>query len=316
MTVPVAYLGPAGTFTEAALWKFREQTLPDVTVQPLPVDSPAMALDAVRSGDADYACVAIENSVDGPVTPTFDALAAAPGVQIYGETDIDITFAIMMRPGFDSATIRTFSTHPVARQQVADWVADNLPEIDFIPASSNAAAAQAVAEGRVDAAAAPERAADLFNLEVVARDIADVRGAHTRFVLVGRSGVPCPRTGDDRTSVVFNLPQRPGTLVGALTEFALRGVDLSRIESRPTRTNIGTYRFHVDLNGHIDDAPVAEAISALYLRCDDLTYLGSWPAARREGEQVRNNTVARIAEAHAWVERMRRGDIPERRNPE
>ena len=316
MTVTVAYLGPAGTFTEAALWKFHEQTLPDVTVQPLPVDSPAMALDAVRSGDADYACVAIENSVDGPVTPTFDALAAAPGVQIYGETDIDITFAIMMRPEFDSATIRTFSTHPVARQQVADWVADNLPEVDFIPASSNAAAAQAVAEGRVDAAAAPERAADLFNLEVVARDIADVRGAHTRFVLVGRSGVPCPRTGDDRTSVVFNLPQRPGTLVGALTEFALRGVDLSRIESRPTRTNIGTYRFHVDLNGHIDDAPLAEAISALYLRCDDLTYLGSWPAARREGEQVRNNTVARIAEAHAWVERMRRGDIPERRNPE
>ena len=222
----------------------------------------------------------------------------------------------MMRPEFDSATIRTFSTHPVARQQVAGWVADNLPEVDFIPASSNAAAAQAVAEGRVDAAAAPERAADLFNLEVVARDIADVRGAHTRFVLVGRSGVPCPRTGDDRTSVVFNLPQRPGTLVGALTEFALRGADLSRIESRPTRTNIGTYRFHVDLNGHIDDAPVAEAISALYLRCDDLTYLGSWPAARREGEQVRNNTVARIAEAHAWVERMRRGDIPERRNPE
>ncbi|WP_454983773.1 prephenate dehydratase domain-containing protein, partial [Corynebacterium durum] len=128
MTVTVAYLGPAGTFTEAALWKFHEQTLPDVTVQPLPVDSPAMALDAVRSGDADYACVAIENSVDGPVTPTFDALAAAPGVQIYGETDIDITFAIMMRPGFESATIRTFSTHPVARQQVAGWVADNLPE--------------------------------------------------------------------------------------------------------------------------------------------------------------------------------------------
>ena len=112
MTVTVAYLGPAGTFTEAALWKFHEQTLPDVTVQPLPVDSPAMALDAVRSGDADYACVAIENSVDGPVTPTFDALAAAPGVQIYGETDIDITFAIMMRPEFDSATIRTSSTHP------------------------------------------------------------------------------------------------------------------------------------------------------------------------------------------------------------
>ncbi len=133
MTVTVAYLGPAGTFTEAALWKFHEQTLPDVTVQPLPVDSPAMALDAVRSGDADYACVAIENSVDGPVTPTFDALAAAPGVQIYGETDIDITFAIMMRPEFDSATIRTFSTHPVARQQVAGWVADNLPEVDFIP---------------------------------------------------------------------------------------------------------------------------------------------------------------------------------------
>lgn len=299
MTV-VAYLGPAGTFTEEALWRFAEMGCFLGEVSPLPVNSPAEAMDAVRNGEAEFAVVAIENSVDGPVTPTFDALAGE-GVQIYQETDIEVTFSIMVRPG--TKEIRTFATHPVARQQVKGWLAEHVPDAEFVAASSNAAAAQMVAEGRVDAAPAPRRAADLFGLERVADEVADVKGARTRFVVVARPGVPTPPSGADRTAVVFTLPNKPGTLVGALTEFALRGVDMSRIESRPTRTGLGTYRFHVDLIGHIDDAPVAEALRALYLRCEQLTYLGSWPTL----ETVSHTDTDRLEEAAAWVAAAQKG---------
>lgn len=296
----VAYLGPAGTFTEEALWRFADSGCFPDEVTPLPVNSSAEALDAVRAGDADYACVAIENSVDGAVTLTFDSLAE-DGVQIYRETDIEVAFSIMVRPG--TQEVHTFSTHPVARQQVRGWVAEHLPDAEFIAASSNAAAAQAVAEGRIDAAAAPRRAAELFGLHTLADGVADVSGARTRFVLVGRPGRPTPRTGSDRTAVVFTLPNRPGSLVAALTEFALRGLDMTRIESRPTRTGLGTYRFHVDLIGHIDDDPVAEALRALYLHCEQLSYLGSWPTL----EVVSHTDTHRLAEAAAWVDAARKG---------
>lgn len=286
MSVTVAYLGPAGTFTEAALWKFE---LGDVT--PLPCTSPQEAVTAVQDGSAQYACVAIENSVDGPVTPTFDALAA-DGVQIYAELDLAIAFAMLVRPGTSLVDVTTVTTHPVAYQQVKGWLAEHVGEHEFIPASSNAAAAQVVAEGGADLAAAPARAADLFGLDVVADEVADVAGARTRFVLVGRTGVPPAATGLDRTAVVFTLRNEPGALVNALQEFSVRGLDLSRIESRPSRTELGTYRFHVDIAGHITDPLVAAALRALYLRCNSLRFLGSWPAA--SGNRV-------VQEAAAWV---------------
>ncbi|APT85646.1 prephenate dehydratase [Corynebacterium aquilae] len=302
MSEKVAYLGPAGTFTEQALWQFADTgVLGDRDViEPVPVKSPAEALDAVANGSAGFAVVAIENSVDGPVTHTFDALAAHPGVHIYGETDVSIAFAIMVRPGFALSDARSFSTHPVARPQVAGWLRENLAGVEDIPASSNAAAAQAVAEGRVDVAAAPLRAADVYGLEVVAREVADVAGARTRFIVVGPAHVPPARTGNDRTGVVFTLPNTPGSLVGALMEFGSRGVDLTRLESRPTRTGLGTYRFHADLAGHITDAPIAEALAALHRRCDEVQFLGSWPA-------VSGNAVAvpkQWEESRRWVESL------------
>ena len=226
MTATVAYLGPAGTFTEEALWRLVEG-LGEIT--PLPVDSPSEALNAVREGHADWAVVAIENSVDGAVTSTSDAFLEAPGVQVYGEVELPISFAIMTRPGFSLIDATRFSTHPVAHRQVRRWLNQNLPSVEYLAATSNAAAAQAVAEGKADVAAAPLRAADLFGLEVHATGIADLATARTRFVLAGPTGVPTPRTGDDRTSVVFQLPNEAGTLVGALHEFAYRGVDLSLI---------------------------------------------------------------------------------------
>ncbi|MEJ5996843.1 prephenate dehydratase [Corynebacterium sp. H130] len=297
----VAFLGPQGTFTEAAMLEFARSGV----IEPpegIPVSSPAEAVAAVANGAVEYACVAIENSVDGPVTPTFDALSAHEDVQIFHEIDVDVAFAIMRRP--DSGT-STFTTHPVAFQQVKAWLQAHFPEASFIPASSNAAAAEAVANGRADLAAAPLRAAELFGLEVIESQVADVAGARTRFVLVGKRAKPTPRTGQDRTSVAFTLPNVPGSLVRALGEFALRGVDLSRIESRPTRTGLGTYRFYADLIGHIDDLPVAESLRALYLHAEDLQYLGSWPSASPLPHD--NSHLTRLAEADEYIEKLRKG---------
>ncbi len=305
----MAYLGPAGTFTEAALLRFADAgAFGTAEITQLPVNSSRAAIDAVRAGRADFACVAIENSVDGAVTSTFDALADGGGVQIYHELELEIAFSIMVRPGTRLENVRTLATHPVAHQQVRRWMADHVPEATYVSASSNAAGAEAVAEGRADAAAAPHRAAALFGLDVLAAEVADVGGARTRFVTVGPRGVPTTRTGNDTTSVVFTLPDEPGTLVGALTEFALRGVDLSRIESRPTRRVFGTYHFYVDLVGHIDEAPLAEALRALWLRAEDIIFLGSWPAAADEGrEAALAADLARLEQADAWVNAARSG---------
>lgn len=271
----IAYLGPAGTFTEEAARRF---ALP--APEYLPVDSPAAALDAVRAGEADYAVVAIENTVDGAVTPTSDALVE-PGVQIVGETELSIAFAIMSKGmSLDDATVLT--THPIAYQQVKQWVAANLPDVRFVPATSNAAAARMVAEGEADVAAAPERAAELFGLEVHARGVADMDTARTRFVLVAPEGEPPKRTGSDRTSLVFTTPNEPGTLVAILQEFANRDVDMSRIESRPTRKEPNTYNFFVDLVGHVADPDVAEALDAVERRASWVRFLGSWPKPSQE----------------------------------
>lgn len=297
MSSTVAYLGPQGTFTEAAALRLA----PDAEL--VPVDSPAAAIAALET--CDFAVVAIENSVDGPVTPTFDALTSDESTQIYREVDLDVSFSIMRRSDSGSATL---ATHPVAWQQVKGWAAENLPGVKFVPASSNADAARMVAEGQADYAAAPERAAEIYGLEQVAKNVADVQGARTRFVLVGKRGVPTARTGNDRTSVSFTLPNVPGSLARALNEFALRGVDLTRIESRPTRTNFGTYRFYADLKGHIDDIPVAEALRALYLHADHMHFLGSWPAAHEAAGDTGSDMLARIAAADAYIAHLRTGD--------
>ena len=272
--------------------------------QPLPVGSPKEALAAVRSGKADYACVAIENSVDGPVTATFDALADGIPVQIYREVDLPVSFSILTR-GKSAKEITSISTHPVAYQQVRGWLEENLPDVEYVPAASNGAAAQAVARGEVDAAAAPARAGDIFELESLAENVADVAGATTRFVLVCPAGRPTARTGHDRTSVIFTLPNEPGSLVGSLQEFAHRGVDLSRIESRPLRTVFGNYRFHADLIGHIEDQPVAEALRALWLRAEEVVFVGSWPSA--VATSAPQLDLARLKEADEWVAKARTG---------
>lgn len=280
----IAYLGPEGTFTEAALAQITAAGLvPGGEAQRMPIDSTPAALDAVRNGAADYACVPIENSIDGSVMPTLDSLALDAPVQIFAETTLDVAFSIVVRPGTGAADVRTLAAFPVAAAQVRRWLGAHLPDAELRPAYSNADAAHQVADGHADAAVTSPLAAARWELPTLAEGVVDEPNARTRFVLIGSPGPPPARTGADRTSVVFRVDNSPGALVAALAEFGIRGIDLTRIESRPTRTGLGAYLFFADCVGHIADPAVAEALTALHRRCADVRYLGSWPTGSASG---------------------------------
>jgi prephenate dehydratase len=297
----IAYLGPEGTFTEAALRGMAAADLvPSSDFEPFAASSPSAALEMVRCGDAAYACVPIENSIDGSVLPTLDNLAGGTPLQIFAEFALDIAFTIAVRS--DVAEPASIAAYPVARAQVAKWAAEHLPDAKFQAADSNAAAAVDVAEGRADAAVTTALAAERYGLTALATGVVDEPNARTRFVLVGQPGPPPSRTGADRTSVVLRLDNVPGALVAALTEFAIRDIDLTRIESRPTRTELGTYIFFLDCIGHIDDDAVAEALKALHRRCVDVRYLGSWPTGSAAGAMP-----PRLDEASQWLEQLKKG---------
>lgn len=301
----IAYLGPEGTFTEAALLQMSAAgLLPGGTaagdVAAIAAVSTAAALAAVRAQDADYACVPIENSIEGSVLPTLDSLATGTPLQIFAELTLDVSFTIVVRDA--TQPVATVAAFPVAAAQVRNWLAANLPDAQIVPANSNAAAAADVAEGRADAGVSTALAARRYGLAALACDIVDEPNARTRFVLVGPPAPPPARTGADRTSVVLRLANVPGALVSAVTEFSIRDIDLTRIESRPTRTELGTYIFFLDCVGHIDDDAVAEALKALHRRCSDVRFLGSWPT------QVAAGAVPpQLDEAARWLTRLREG---------
>ena len=299
----IAYLGPEGTFTEAALLRMVDAGLiPNIAdaVRPIPTDSTTAALDAVRDGGADYACVPIENSIDGSVIPTLDSLAIGSALQVFAEITLDVAFSIAVKPGRTSAEVHTLAAFPVAAAQVRRWLAEHLPNVELRPANSNADAAQQVADGAVDAAVSSPLAVAHRGLAALAEGVVDEPNACTRFVLVGPPGPPPPRSGADRTSVVLRIDNVPGALVSALAEFGIRDIDLTRIESRPTRTELGTYVFFMDCVGHIDDDAVAEALKALHRRCADVRYLGSWPTGSAAGAPP-----PRLDEALSWLTGLR-----------
>jgi prephenate dehydratase len=282
------YLGPEGTFTEAAL-----RTLPEAATRELvPMISVPAALDAVRSGEAAGALVPIENSVEGGVSATVDELASGEPLMIYREVLLPIAFALLVRPGTRMDGIKTVTGHPVAQPQVRVWLERNLPEAQWESAASNADGARLVQEGRFDGAFAGEFAASTYELEPLVTDIHDAEDAATRFVLVGRPARPAASTGADKTSVVLWLrADHPGALLEVLQEYATCGVNLVRIESRPTGAGIGQYSFSVDCEGHIADRRVGEALMGLKRLCSDVRYLGSYPRADQVRPTVRAGTA-------------------------
>jgi prephenate dehydratase len=302
--VRIAYLGPEGTFTEAALLKMTAAgVVPGAgELTPEPAESTQSALEAVRSGAADFACVPIENSIEGSVLPTLDSLASGSPLQIYAELTLDVSFSIVTRPGVDAGRVRSVAAFPIAAAQVRQWLAANLPAATLIPTNSNAAAALDVVDGRADAGVSTALAAQRYGLASLAEGVVDEPNARTRFVLVGRPGPPPARTGADRTSVVLRIDSAPGALVSAMNEFGIRDIDLTRIESRPTRTGLGTYVFFLDCVGHIEDSAVAEALKALYRRCADVRYLGSWPTGAVAGV-----LPPHLDAGEQWLTRLRDG---------
>ncbi|MBI1377899.1 MAG: prephenate dehydratase [Frankiales bacterium] len=299
----IAYLGPRGTFTEEALRSMPVSA--DADLRPLP--SASSVLDAVRDGDVDLALVAIENSVEGGVTGTLDELAAGEPLVIVDEVVLRVRFALMARPGTDLASVRRVATHPVAAAQCRAWVAAHLPGAEVLPEASNAAGAAAVAAGTYDAAIAPALAADVYGLEVLAADVGDNDEAWTRFVLLARPGaLPAPTGADKTTLYLFMREDHPGALMEILTEFSVRGVNLTRIESRPTRKALGDYYFSVDCEGHVADARVGEALAGLHRVCAHVRFLGSYPRHDGKAPLVRPGvTDDDYAEALAWLASIR-----------
>lgn len=295
------YLGPEGTFTEAAL-----RTLPEAaTRELLPMVSVPAALDAVRNGEAAAALVPIENSVEGGVTATLDELASGRPLTIYREVLLPIAFALLVRPGTPLESIKTVTGHPVAQPQVRNWMGSHLPDALWESAASNADGARLVQEGRYDAAFAGEFAAATYGLEPLVTDIHDADNAATRFVLVGRPARPAAPTGADKTSVVFWLrDDHPGALLEVLQEYASRGVNMMRIESRPTGEGIGRYCFSVDCEGHLQDRRVGDVLMGLKRACERVRYLGSYPRADEVPPVERKGTTdADFVEAADWLTR-------------
>ena len=300
----IAYLGPAGTFTEAAA----RQVQGAATANFMPLASVTDALDAVLSGDADRAIIPIENSIEGGVSATLDALATTAGVQIYGEYLVPVTFDLMASPGSTLESIETIYTHPVAYAQSRKWLQENLPNHGHIPASSTAAAAKAVVSGNTqDAAIAAPGTAKLYGLVTLASDIGENKNAQTRFIEIGKSGKPDSKTGSDKTSVIIELPDdRPGGLLEMLEQFAARGINLSRIESRPVGDKFGRYRFNIDAQGHLEDEAVAEALMGLHRFSPKVIYLGSYPRAdKSESVHVGNNANGAYQDAKSWLNSLR-----------
>jgi prephenate dehydratase len=300
----IAYLGPAGTFTEMAAGQ-----LPHADkAQLIPVASVTDALDAILAGTADRAVVPIENSIEGGVTATADALANTPGVQIYGEYLVPVRFDLMAKPGTKLAAVSDILTHPVAYAQSRKWLEQNLSTHSHIPAASTAAAAKALAAGAgADAVIAATAAAELYGLEVLASDIGENKEAQTRFIELGRSGKPAAKTGSDKTSVVVELPgDKPGGLLEMLEQFAARGVNLSRIESRPVGDKFGRYRFNIDAQGHIEDEAIAEALMGLHRFSPKVIFLGSYPRAdKSESVHLGNNENSDYQSAKSWLDQLR-----------
>jgi prephenate dehydratase len=275
-----SFLGPAGTFTEAAL-----NQVPEARGQSWhPVHNVGEALADVVSGRSHAAIIAIENSVDGGVSTAQDALATMPGLRIIGEYLVPVEFVLVGRPGAVLDDVSLIAAHPVAYAQCLQWLSHRLPAHAHVPAASNVASAMGLLDGTSDADAAisPPGILEHHDLELLASEIGDNANAVTRFVLVSRTVAPPDPTGADKTSLIVELPDdHPGALLEMLEQFATRGINLSLLASRPIGDALGRYRFVIDADGHIQDERMADALMGLRRFSPKVIFLGSYPRADR-----------------------------------
>ena len=303
-----SYLGPAGTFTEAAL-----KQVPEAAGQEWnPVDNLGEALADVVSGASDAAMIAIENSIDGGVTVAQDALATIPGLRIVGEYLVPVRFVLVARPGVKLEDIAVVSGHPVAYGQCRAWLDDQVPRHRHLIATSNVQAAADLfdPEKGIDAAIAPPGIEEHYDVEVLAEGIAENPDAVTRFVLVSRTVPVGEPTGADKTSLIVELPDdRSGSLLDLLEQFATRGVNLTLLASRPIGDRMGRYRFVIDAEGHVLDARVADALLGVKRFSPRVVFLGSYPRADRVAATIRDaHDDEAFRDARDWLRRICSGE--------
>ncbi len=299
----LGFFGPAGTFTEQALL-----TQPDLAqMQLVALTTIPDVLVATSQGDVDLGFIPIENAIEGSVTVTLDLLSFDHDLLIEREVVIDVHLNLLTNPGVALADVQTVISYPHALAQCRGFLAEHLPGVQVQASNSTADAARRLAEDPdpTVGALAPARAAEVYGLDIVARDIEDHPDNATRFVAVGRSGVPRP-TGHDKTSiVVFQQADTPGSLLGILQEFSARAINLTKLESRPTKRGLGDYCFLIDLEGHLDDELVADCLRDLKSKQADVRFLGSYPAAGEHGDAVRRDADASWRRADEWIAGLR-----------
>ena len=267
----VAYLGPAGTFSHAAVGKHFGQF-----VEALPCASIDEIFRAGEAGRADYGVVPVENSTEGAVGRTLDLMYTTE-LSICGEIKLRVQQNLLTNASGLDGIVKVYS-HAQSLAQCTQWLARHLPSVARIPVSSNAEAARLAAQEKDAAAIAGELAASIYGVAVLAPHIEDEPNNTTRFWVLGRQSVP--RSGRDETSLVMSAANRPGAMHALLQPFAKHGVSMTRIESRPARTGLWEYLFYVDLAGHRDDPSLAAALAELAGKAPFLKLLGSYPADR------------------------------------
>jgi len=267
----VAFLGPETTFThQAALSKFGQ------SLRYLACDTMEQVFEEVEKGNAQYGVVPIENSIEGGVTPTQDRLTRTP-LKVVAEIYLPIHHCLIVQPGVTHP--RRIYSNPQALGQCRGWLAAHMADAEIFPTRSTAGATQQVREDRDAAAIASRLAAEHFGLEVLHENIQDIAGNSTRFLVLGK--VYGPSSGKDKTSVFFGVRHKTGALFQALEPLHRAGINLTKIESRPSKQRAWEYTFFVDLEGHADDEKVKSALDELAEHCVEFTVLGSYPVAFR-----------------------------------
>jgi prephenate dehydratase len=298
----VGFLGPHGTFAEAALL-----TQPDLASgTAVPFRDVPHVITAVERGDVDLGIVPIENSIEGSVTVTLDTLAFHTDLLVQREVDLPVSLSLCAPPGTKLADVTTVISHPNPLGQSRLWMAEHLPDAVPVAANSTAEAAREVARSKRKGLASigTEQGAAHAGLEVIARAIEDHPGNETRFVIVGH-GVPAP-TGHDKTSIVcFQREDKPGSLLAILQEFAARAINLTKLESRPAKRGLGDYCFFIDFAGHLDDELVADCLRNLAAKQAEVKFLGSYPVTGEDGHHRRRAATKAWRDANAWLEGLR-----------
>jgi len=302
-TRTIGYLGPHGTFTEQAV--LSEPDLAACSGQ-LFTSMPAV-LNAVEAGELDLGFAAIENSIEGTVNATIDTLAFSSQLLIQREVVIPISMELLVAPGATLETIETVVSFPHAIAQCRVWLREHLPSARHSAANSTADAVELVAKAQDPTVAAigNSLAGSIYGLNKLATSIEDTKDNQTRFVTVARQGVP-KITGNDKTSIViFQRDDRPGSLLSILQEFSARQINLSKLESRPTKKSLGDYCFIMDLDGHIADEVVADALKNIMAKQAEVKFLGSYPAVGSGSTEVRAEANAMWRSAESWLQDLR-----------